>query len=162
MSRRNIANYSTFNSLFLNKLDIQTNEVGLSIYPYNSTIPAYTFNPNTKIATFDGDINVSGTAMFNTIAITEYEGGVFNLSTDNTGDTIDIGFSGKYLNGTDKFTGIIRDSSDIYKRFVFFEEIDTQPGDTVETIDSTKLSGVKAKSIHVNSGTELLASIAFD
>ncbi|MGL5935625.1 MAG: beta strand repeat-containing protein, partial [Cetobacterium sp.] len=162
MSRRNLANYDTFNTVYLNKLDIQTDGNGLSIYAFNSTVPSFVFNPVTNQAIINGDLLVSGSGEFNSIAITEYLGGIFNVATDNAADAIDIGLAGKYVNGGDRYTGFVRDTSDTLKRFTFFKEILTQPVTTVVGLDSTKWAGILAESIHLNDGSASAPSIAFD
>lgn len=160
--RRNIANFTTLNNVMLNKLEIQSSDIGLAIYAANSDTPAYTFNPNTRQTYIAGDIDVEGIASFTSINVSEYLGSMFALSTDNISDIRDIGIVGTYINGTKKYAGIARDASDSLKRWTFFENIDTNPISTVEPINDVTLASARMNFLYINDGLESLPSLAFD
>jgi hypothetical protein len=161
MSRKNIANYTTFNSILVNNLQIQSSGIGLSIFDADPTNPAFSFNPTTGVCNMVGTLNVIGDASFETITVSEFEGGMQSLATNNPGNTWDLGINANYNDGTSKYTGIIKDASDSLQRWTFFKDITTVPGTTVETIDYTKFDSVRMHSLYVNDGSVTTPSITF-
>ena len=163
MSRRNVANRTTFNNIYSNYLEVQSTGVGFIVYSTDVNTPAFSVNPDTNQVTTAGDLVVEGNASFTTIDVTEYIGGIFNLATNNTADLLDIGMSGKYVeSATTKYTGIARDTSDALKRFTFFKGITTPPVDNVDPLNDVNLASVRLDKIYMNDGTASLPSIAFD
>ncbi len=166
MSRRNIANYTTFNSLLVNYLEIQNTGVGFTMYDDDINNPIFSLNATNQTFNMTGSLNVVGDASFNTIVVNEFEGGLQALASTNPGDSWDLGMYGKYEQGgvgpTDIYTGIVRDASDSLKRWVFFDGITTQPVTDVGLITASELSGVRMKKLYVDVGTVSLPSITFD
>jgi hypothetical protein len=162
MFGKNIANYSTFNTLLVNRLEIQNSESGLIIYSQDPNNPEFSFSTagggDFKMS---GSLTVSGDASFESINISEFEAGLIALSATNTGDTLDIGLYGKYDDGTEKYSGIARDANDTYKRWTFFKDIETMPTTTVAGIDSTKLDSVRMDRLFINNGTASNPSLTF-
>lgn len=161
MSRRNIANFTTFNDILANSISIQNDGVGLSIYGTDSTSPVFSFDTTSQEFSMTGELTVVGSASFETITVNEFTSGIQALATSNPGDTWDIGMVGEYNNGSSIYTGLVRDASDSLKRWTFFKDITTLPAITVETLDSTKLDSVRMNYLYVNDGTEALPSITF-
>ena len=89
-----------------------------------------TFNGNLTIT---GNLDVEGTTTTidsTTVSITDP---FIKLSKDNTGNSVDIGFYGKYVeSATTKFAGIARDADDSGK-FVLFDGLQAEPTTTVNT-----------------------------
>tara|TARA_Y100001937_G_C7109126_1_gene326647 strand:- start:645 stop:1772 length:1128 start_codon:yes stop_codon:yes gene_type:complete len=89
-----------------------------------------TFNGNLTIT---GNLDVQGTTTTidsTTVSITDP---FIKLSKDNTGNSVDIGFYGKYVeSATTKFAGIARDADDSGK-FVLFDGLQAEPTTTVNT-----------------------------
>lgn len=162
MSRRNIANYTTFNSILVNYLEIQNTGVGLKMYDDDITSPVFELNAETKEFNMNGTLNVTGDATFDTITVNEFEGGLQALASTNTGDTWDLGLYAGYNDGIEKYTGIIRDADDSLKRWTFFHEVTTIPNLTVGSITTNELAGVRALNTYVSDGTVSTPSISFD
>lgn len=89
-----------------------------------------TFNGNLTIT---GNLDVQGTTTTidsTTVSITDP---FIKLAKDNTGNSVDIGFFGKYVeSATTKFAGIARDADDSGK-FVLFDGLQAEPTTTVNT-----------------------------
>ncbi len=158
--RRNISNITTFDDLYASRLDIVSSGTGLTISAPGATIPAYSFDPVSQSAIFTGDLNVSGDAVFNTIEVSEFAGGILNLASNNTSDVLDIGINGSY--DTIYYTGLVRQASDILKRWTFYDSTLGPVVDTVVGINSSTLASVRADYIYLNDGTSSLPSIVFD
>jgi hypothetical protein len=81
----------------------------------------------------DTNLDVQGTTTTidsTTVSITDP---FIKLSKDNTGNSVDIGFYGKYVeSATTKFAGIARDADDSGK-FVLFDGLQAEPTTTVNT-----------------------------
>ncbi len=159
MTSPNIANFTTFNSILANSIEIQNTGVGLRIYSSDPNNPEYSFNPQTKEFNVAGNLIVTGEASFETITISELDGGLFALGGTNAADLIDIGIYGKYNDGADKYTGIIRDAD--ADRWIFFRDVDGPIGTTITT-DSAKYSDVVSKKIFLNNGSATGPSVTFN
>ena len=83
---------------------------------------------NTKLnssgGTISGDLSISGDLFVsgNTVSIdtstVRTDDSLIKLAANNVADLLDIGFYGQYNDGTDKFSGLVRDASDgIFKLF---------------------------------------------
>ena len=92
-----------------------------------------TFNGNVVVG---GDLTVSGTTTTvasTTVAIAD---SLLKLAKDQgtSSDDVDFGFYGQYgVGGTAKFAGIFRDQSASGDPFTFFDELQAEPGTTVNT-----------------------------
>jgi fibronectin-binding autotransporter adhesin len=79
-----------------------------------------------------GDITVNGSMTTIQTENMTIEDQLIQLAKGNTADTVDIGFFGSYNDGTDKYTGMYRDSVDgIYK---FFTGLEEQPTTNINTV----------------------------
>lgn len=163
MSRRNTGNFTTLKSVLLDHLEVQSSGPALLIYSNDSSIPVYTFDPSAKQATIVGNLTVTGESTFDNITIRDVEGGLLNIGHSNTADMIDLGINAMYVNNNIKtFTGIVREASDILKRWTFYEYVTTAPITNIQTITEALLASTRQNKIFMNDGTALLPSIAFD
>lgn len=160
-TRRNIANYTTFNSLLVNDLQIQSSGVGFSVYDTDPNQPIFSISPATQEVVITGKFAVLGDASFENITVSEFDAGMQTWAVNNPGDIWDIGLNAAYTTDVKKYTGIIRDASDSLKRWTFFKEIETAPTTEVIGIDSTKLDSVRMNYLYVNNGTAAAPSITF-
>tara|TARA_R110002012_G_scaffold1455_19_gene6217 strand:- start:9489 stop:12023 length:2535 start_codon:yes stop_codon:yes gene_type:complete len=82
-----------------------------------------------------GTLNVDGTTTTvdsTTVAIAD---SMLKLAKDQSADAddVDFGFYGAYGDGTQKYSGIFRDRSASGNPFIFFDELQAEPGATVNT-----------------------------
>ena len=162
MNRRNIANYSTFNTITCNFIEIQNTGAGLIMYDTDRNNPTFELNASTKEFNMLGDLNVTGNVTFDNMTSNELDAGLQELAATNAADEIDIGIFGKYNNGADVYTGIARDADDSLKRWTFFDNIDTLPDTTIEPITTSNLASVRMSFIYINDGTVSLPSLTFN
>ena len=106
-----------------------SNEIETSISNNTLTIGL----PNN--VTIGGNLTVSGTTTTvdsTTVAIAD---SMLKLAKDqaNDADALDFGIYGQYGDGTQKFAGIFRDVSATGNAFTFFDELQAEPGTTVNT-----------------------------
>ena len=106
-----------------------SNEVETSISNNTLTIGL----PNN--VTIGGNLTVSGTTTTvdsTTVAIAD---SMLKLAKDqaNDADALDFGIYGQYGDGTQKYAGIFRDVSATGNAFTFFDELQAEPGTTVNT-----------------------------
>jgi hypothetical protein len=118
---RNLVNFSTLNSALFNYVEIQSNGVGLVVYSNDPTNPFFSIDTQSANITIDGEITVTGTATFDDIVVNSFNSPLQKLADANPSDVKDIGLYGEYNDGTIKYSGIIRDTSDTGKRWVFFQ-----------------------------------------
>jgi len=78
--------------------------------------------------TVEGDLTVTGSQIVATVDTVEAKDPLISLAKDNTGDTFDIGFYGKSVNGSSetKYHGIVRDADDSGK-FKVFKDASGEP-----------------------------------
>ena len=93
-------------------------------------------------ATFNGDVviggglTVSGTTTTVASTTVEVADAMLKLAKDQgtSADDVDFGFYGQYgVGGTQKYAGIFRDQSVSGDPFTFFDELQAEPGTTVNT-----------------------------
>jgi len=81
-----------------------------------------------------GDLTVSGDTTTVNTATLSVEDPLIILANGNTGDAVDFGFYGKYVeSSTTKFAGLFRDQSESGDVFTFFDKLEEEPGTTVDT-----------------------------
>ena len=54
---------------------------------------------------------------------------MIKLANNNTADTVDIGFYSRFNNGSDKFTGLVRDATT--GQYTLFTDLATEPDQTI-------------------------------
>jgi hypothetical protein len=88
-----------------------------------------------------GNVNIAGnitlggsgdTVSTNNLAV---ENSYISLATNNAGNSVDIGFVGKYVSSGTKYTGLIRDASD--NKYKLFEVVSSAPTTTVDFTSAT-------------------------
>jgi hypothetical protein len=92
--------------------------------------------------TVGGDLVVTGNLAIINVSTLAVEDALIRLAVNNSvSDSLDIGFFGEYNGGTGvEYTGLFRDASDAGK-FKLFTGLDTEPGLTVDTADSSFTTG---------------------
>ncbi len=84
----------------------------------------------TQDLTIDGNLTVNGNQIINNVETIAAVDPLIKLAKDNTGDLLDIGLYGQYVEGeSTKFAGIYRDASD--NKFKVATGIDLEPTTTV-------------------------------
>lgn len=78
--------------------------------------------------TIAGDLTVNGTTTTLDTNNLVVEDPMIKLAKNNGANTIDIGFYGLYNDGTDKYTGIVRDATN--SKFYLFDSLTSEPGTT--------------------------------
>ena len=82
--------------------------------------------------TVDGNLNVEGTVTYLGTTTVNVEDSMMKLSANNSGDAIDTGVYGKYVDGsTTKYAGYFRDATD--ETVKFFTGLEVEPTGTVNT-----------------------------
>jgi hypothetical protein len=125
-----------------------------------------------------GDLTVSGDTVQQDVATVTVEDPLMQLARNNSADSLDIGFYGKYVeSSTTKFTGFFRDASDsdTYKLFATTGNSHEEPSATavnttsgftladldVATLDATTLSINTSGTLDaiITSGSQAIAAI---
>jgi hypothetical protein len=111
------------------------------------------------------DLLVTGTSEISNVVLDSaiINGGTVEMGNTNSDDIIDLGFFARYNDGiyNNKYTGILRDASDPYKKWRFFSNTINRPTNvndfSTSSIDSIQID----RSFH-NDGTPVLPSVTFD
>ena len=98
--------------------------------------------------TVSGNLTINGTSTNIDTTNLVVEDPLIKLAKNNdSSDALDIGIYGLYdVSGTDKYSGIFRDSSDSGK-WKIFKDLTSEPGTTVDTTDSSFSKGVLVSDI---------------
>ena len=107
--------------------------------------------------TLSGNLTVNGdTVSVNTTTVT-VDDPMFALADNNSADTVDIGWYGKYVDSGTKYSGLFRDASDsdMWKLFATTGNSDAAPSTTVDTT-----SGFTLANLSVNELTGTIATAA--
>jgi hypothetical protein len=98
--------------------------------------PTFTGTVNMADLAISGNVDINGTLTTIDATNLAVNDSIIELARGNAADTLDIGFYGTYNDGTEKYTGLIRDQSDngVYKLFTGLEE---EPTTTVDTSNAT-------------------------
>ena len=127
---------------------ITINSSGVAAFP--STVEATNL-------TLSGDLTVNGsTVTINTSTVT-IDDPMFALADNNSADTVDIGWYGKYVDSGTKYSGLVRDASDsdMWKLFATTGNSHEAPTTTVNTT-----SGFTLANLSVNELTGTIATAA--
>jgi len=109
--------------------------------------------------TLSGNLTVNGdTVSVNTTTVT-VDDPMFALADNNSADTVDIGWYGKYVDSGTKYSGLFRDASDsdMWKLFATTGNSDAAPSTTVDTTSGFTLANL---SVNELTGTIATASQA--
>jgi hypothetical protein len=85
--------------------------------------------------TIGGDLTVNGTTTTVNTQTLAVEDPLISLAKDNSANSVDIGYYGRYNDGSDKYLGFFADASDS-NRFKLFKGTGTEPTTTVDTAAS--------------------------
>ena len=98
--------------------------------------PTFTGTVNIADLAISGNVDINGTLTTIDATNLSVNDSIIELARSNGGDTLDIGFYGTYNDGTEKYTGLIRDQNDsgVYKLFTGLE---VEPTTTVDTANGT-------------------------
>ncbi len=118
--------------------------------------PAYQFHTsgNAKIGgnlIISGNLTVNGTLTYLNVEDLAVEDPLIKLAKDNTANTLDIGFFGKYVATGTKYKGLFNDASD--DKFKLFIGTSTEPTTTVDTTASGYTMGTLVANIEGGTGT---------
>ena len=105
--------------------------------------------------TIAGDLTVSGTTTTIESTTVTVDDPMFALADNNSGDAVDIGWYGKYVDSGTKYSGLVRDASDsdMWKLFATTGNSHEAPSTTVNTT-----SGFTLANLSVNELTGTLAT----
>ena len=120
------------NSNTTNGITIATATSGVPISIGHSTSET-TINDNLTVT---GNFTVSGTSTTVDSTTVSVADSMFKLAKDQgtSADALDFGFYGQYgVGGTAKFAGVFRDVSATGDPFTFFDDLQAEPGTTVNT-----------------------------
>ena len=126
-STLNIDNSNTSNGI---TIGTATSGVPISI---GHTTSETTINDNLTVT---GDLTVSGTTTTVSSTTVEVADAMLKLAKDQgtSADAVDFGFYGQYgVGGTAKYAGVFRDQSVAGDPFTFFDDLQAEPGTTVNT-----------------------------
>ena len=115
--------------------------------------PAYQFHTsgNAKIGgnlIISGNLTVNGTLTYLNVEDLAVEDPLIKLAKDNTANTLDIGFFGKYVATGTKYKGLFNDASD--DKFKLFISTGTEPTTTVDTTASGYAVGTLVANLEGN------------
>lgn len=99
--------------------------------------------------TIAGNLTVNGTTTTLDTNNLVVEDPMIKLAKNNGANTIDIGFYGLYNDGTDKYTGIVRDADD--GKFYLFDSLTSEPS-TTTTVGSNGFASATLVA-NINAGT---------
>ena len=107
--------------------------------------------------TITGDLTVSGTTTTIESTTVTIDDPLFALADNNSGDAVDIGWYGKYVDSGTKYSGLIRDASDtdMWKLFATTGNSHEAPSTTINTT-----SGFTLANLSVNELTGTIATAA--
>jgi hypothetical protein len=138
------SNVSGSNGYFVN-LKVDSNTV------VNSSLTITGNTNQTGDVTLTGNLNLSGSLIITGAATSvstqslAVEDSIIIMASNNTTDTLDIGFAGSYNNGSaNVFTGIVRNATD--KEYYVFDSYDTTPGNDIDLNDPS----FKIANLHAN------------
>ena len=126
-STLNIDNSNTSNGI---TIGTATSGVPISI---GHTTSEVTINDNLTVT---GDLTVSGTTTTVSSTTVAVADSLLKLAKDQgtSADAVDFGFYGQYgVGGTAKYAGVFRDQSVAGDPFTFFDDLQAEPGTTVNT-----------------------------
>ena len=126
-STLNIDNSNTSNGI---TIGTATSGVPISI---GHTTSETTINDNLTVT---GDLTVSGTTTTVSSTTVAVADSLLKLAKDQgtSADAVDFGFYGQYgVGGTAKYAGVFRDQSVAGAPFTFFDDLQAEPGTTVNT-----------------------------
>ena len=99
----------------------------------------------------NGNLEVRGSTTTVSTETLTIQDPLIKLSTDNIGDSTDIGWYGMYVdNGVTKFTGVYRDASEDDRLFKMFHNLETEP--TLSLVGDPELAKLRINGLEVELG----------
>lgn len=113
-----------------------TVQIGL---PNNVTIAdSLTVSENLTVSgntTINGNLDVNGTLTYINSTTVTIGDNMLKLANTNSSDTVDMGFYSRFNDGSDKFTGLVRDATD--GTYTLFTDLATEPDQTINFASAT-------------------------
>lgn len=79
--------------------------------------------------TINGNLDVNGTLTYINSTTVTIGDNMLKLANTNTSDTVDMGFYSRFNDGSEKFTGLVRDATD--GTYTLFTDLATEPDQTI-------------------------------
>jgi len=133
------------------KVDSNT-VVNSSLFVTGNTIQTGDYNLTGNI-NLTGSLTITGAATSVSTQSLNVQDSIIIMASNNSVDTLDIGFAGRYNNGSaNVYTGMVRNATD--KEFYVFEEYDTVPGNDIDINDAS----FKLANLHANFNGNLISN----
>ena len=97
-----------------------------------------------------GNLVVSGNTITQDVETIRTEDSLISLAANNAADAIDIGFSGKYVSGTTKYTGLVRQAGGNY---FLFQNLPNDPTTNTLATGSATASNTATLRANITGGT---------
>ena len=123
----------------------------------SSGVASFATNAEGTNLTLSGNLTVNGSTVTVNSSTVTIDDPMFALADNNSADTVDIGWYGKYVDSGTKYSGLFRDASDsdMWKLFATTGNSNAAPSTTVDTT-----SGFTLANLSVNELTGTLATAA--
>ena len=109
--------------------------------------------------TIAGDLTVNGTTTTVNTQTLAVEDPLISLAKDNSANSVDIGFYGRYNDGSNRYAGLFSDASDSNK-WKLFKNLTVEPTTTVDTSDGSFQTGHLVVGDFNSEGTATFTSTA--
>ena len=106
-----------------------------------------------------GDLTVNGTTTTVNTQTLAVEDPLISLAKDNSANSVDIGFYGRYNDGSNRYAGLFSDASDSNK-WKLFKNLTVEPTTTVNTSDASFQTGHLVVGDFNSEGTATFTSTA--
>ena len=123
----------------------------------SSGVASFATNAEGTNLTLSGNLTVNGSTVTVNSSTVTIDDPMFALADNNSADTVDIGWYGKYVDSGTKYSGLFRDASDsdMWKLFATTGNSNAAPSTTVDTT-----SGFTLANLSVNELTGTIATAA--
>jgi len=139
----------------LTPLWVSTTQLGVGVTPSTD----FHVNGSALIGgslTITGDLTVNGSTTTISTQTLSVEDPLIILAKDNAANSVDIGFYGKYVDGTTKYTGLFRKAGD--NKFHIFSGLGSEPVTTVNTSDASYVVSTLVGNLEGNVTGNLIAT----
>ena len=139
----------------LTPLWVSTTQLGVGVTPTTD----FHVNGSALIGgslTITGDLTVNGSTTTISTQTLSVEDPLIILAKDNAANSVDIGFYGKYVDGTTKYAGLFRKAGD--NKFHIFSGLGTEPVTTVNTSDASYVVSTLVGNLDGNVTGNLIAT----
>ena len=139
----------------LTPLWVSTTQLGVGVTPSTD----FHVNGSALIGgslTITGDLTVNGTTTTISTQTLSVEDPLIILAKDNAANSVDIGFYGKYVDGSTKYAGFFRKAGD--NKFHIFSGLGAEPTTTVNTGDASYVVSTLVGNLEGNVTGNLIAT----